>query len=48
MALDKLMRTKFEDAANIDDDGEDATSAMLRQDNSIRHLNNPPSPHYHH
>ena len=42
------MRTKFEDAANIDDDGEDAPSAMLRQDNSIRHLHNPPPPHYHH
>ena len=33
------MRTKFEDAANIADD--------VEQDNSIRHLHNPPPPHYH-
>ena len=30
------MRTKFEDAANIDDD--------VEQDNSIHHLHNPPLP----
>ena len=38
------MRTKFEDAANINDD--------VEQDNSIHHLHNPPPPppppHYHH